>query len=147
RPDPAERLLGARKPPLIALLGAILLAGCAGAGHSPCSARIRAALAASSKAVAAGGPAICDYRGATTAVRVTVDTHPQAYRRWSNTEVELGQNTAGWHRIPGGEPHPLDGVGIGAYWVPGQRTLSATDGARLVTVRVTSGRDPLRLAT
>jgi hypothetical protein len=34
-------------------------------------------------------------------------------------------------------PRELHGVGAGAFWLPGERKLVATDGRRLVTVTVT----------
>jgi len=91
------------------------------------------------------GLTTCAYSGPAS-VRVTVDTLPQAFRRWQDAEEERGQNTAGWKVDPAAQPQQIDGLGLGAYWVASERTLYATDGARLVTVTVGRARDPRAVA-
>jgi hypothetical protein len=89
----------------------------------------------------------CEYRSGAVSARVTVDGLPQAYRRWSNALEEREQNTAGWHTAAASQGQPVDGLGLGAYWVAAERTLSATDGVHLVTVVVRGTREPLAVAT
>ena len=67
---------------------------------------------------------------------MTVDTAPQAWVRWQRAQVERTQTTAEWAHLPDQQPRPVSGVGGGAFWVRGSRELVASDGQRLVTVRV-----------
>jgi hypothetical protein len=125
---------------IVACLAALAAAGCG--GHAapprpkqpdPCSARVAAV--AGHGALVSRDPDIitCVYGGA---VRVVVDTAPQALLRWQRAEVERTQTTAEWARIPDQQPQMVDGVGQGAFWVRGPRELVAGDDRRLVTVRV-----------
>jgi hypothetical protein len=91
------------------------------------------------------GIATCVYTGP-LAVKVSVDTLPQAFRRWENAEEERTQNTAVWKVNPAAEPQQIDGLGLGAYWVESERRLYATDGVRLVTVTVERAADPRAVA-
>src|SRR5947209_9504135 len=142
-------------PPLI-LAAMLLVAGCGSAGRAPrahapaadaCSPSVAAAVHATRTAAVDSGEGLttCAYSGA-AAVRVTVDTLPQAFRRSQNSEEERGQNTAGWKIDPAAQPQQIDGLGLGAYWVESQRTLYPTDGARLVTVTVGRARDARSVA-
>lgn len=79
----------------------------------------------------------CTYRGAgtpATAVRVTVDSAPQALTRFSRNVVERAQAHLGDRRAE--LPVEVGGIGVGAAWVAAPRELTATDGRRLVTVTV-----------
>ncbi len=78
----------------------------------------------------------CDFPAGAVRVRVVTDDLPQAYRRWDRAQVEQWQNTAGWAQHPARRPRPVADVGAGAFWIPGDRMLVATDGRRLVTVKV-----------
>ena len=123
-------------------LGLVVLAGCGG-GHAaaparperkpPCDARVAAV--AGRAALVSRDPDIvtCVYGGA---VRVIVDSAPQALPRWQRAEVERTQTTTEWADIPAQQPRMVSGVGVGAFWVRGPRELVASDGRRLVTVRV-----------
>ena len=53
--------------------------------------------------------------------------------------MERTQTTTEWAQIPDQQPQLVDGVGEGAFWVRGPRELVATNGRRLVTVRVLHG--------
>ncbi|HST41839.1 MAG TPA: hypothetical protein VLK58_20130 [Conexibacter sp.] len=76
----------------------------------------------------------CTFRVSATAVRVTIDSAPQALTRFSRTVVERGQAHLGDPRAE--LPVEIGGIGVGAAWVAAARELSATDGRRLVTVTV-----------
>ena len=80
----------------------------------------------------------CAYTAGTTRVEVSDDGLPQAYRRWADSEVERSQNTSAWHIAPAEQPQPVDGVGLGAYWVAAERTLYAADARRLLMVSVST---------
>jgi hypothetical protein len=67
---------------------------------------------------------------------VITDSAPQALPRWQRAEVERTQTTAEWADIPAQQPRMVSGVGMGAFWVRGPRELVASDGCRLVTVRI-----------
>lgn len=141
----------------MALAVALASTGAAGCGGGQ---RPRAAAPCPSAAARALGPAArrprllsrdtglvtCAYAGSAGAVRVRIDTLPQAERRWSDGEVELGQNTAGWAQRPDERPRQVDGVGVGAYWIPAARQLLGTDGPRLITVTVVRPRGAVRAA-
>jgi hypothetical protein len=123
------------------LAAAALVAGCGG-GH-------RAASPCPSGRVVAHEPGLvtCEFDNGPGHVRVVRDDLPQAYRRWSRAEVEQWQNSAGWASHPALVPRKLHGVGAGAFWLPGERKLVATDGRRLVTVTVVGAVDsPARVA-
>jgi hypothetical protein len=113
------------------LAAAGLIAGCGGS-H-------RAASSCPAGRVVAHEPGLttCEFGAGRGHVRVVSDDLPQAYRRWSRAEVEQWQNSAGWASHPALVPRELHGVGAGAFWLPGERKLVATDGRRLVTVTVT----------
>lgn len=110
---------------------AVAPAGCGGQPH-------RSAAACPPKPGAASEPALttCLSRADGAKVRVTVDTNPQAYRRWGNSLVERTQTSVEWAQHPAQRPRMIDGLGLGAYWVRAGRQLFATDGSRLVTVAV-----------
>lgn len=78
----------------------------------------------------------CAYTAGSARVDVSADGLPQAYRRWADSEVERSQNTAAWHNAPAEQPLPVDGVGLGAYWVSAERALYAADERMLVIVTV-----------
>ena len=78
----------------------------------------------------------CRYTSPTAAVRVTVDTAPQAWLRWQDTQVERTQTAVEWANIPSQRPRNVSGVGMGAFWVRAPRELVASDGHELLTVRV-----------
>jgi hypothetical protein len=78
----------------------------------------------------------CELTASGTDIRVLVDSAPQALVRWQRAEVERTQTTREWANIPAQQPRMVSGVGEGAFWVLGPRELVATDGRRLVTVRV-----------
>jgi hypothetical protein len=126
---------------LAAGLAVLALAGCGGGAAPravapkppPCSARV-AAVAGAAHLVARDPDIVtCVYGGA---VRVITDSAPQALVRWQRAEVERTQTTAEWANIPAQQAHMVSGVGEGAFWVRGPRELVATDGRRLITVRV-----------
>jgi hypothetical protein len=84
----------------------------------------------------ADGPGVvtCSYRLGAQRVRVTIDRAPQAAARFSRTVVERGQVYDA--SDPRERPVQRDGIGLGADWIPGPRELLATDGDRLVTVKL-----------
>ncbi len=120
----------------------VAVAGCGGSSAAPaarpkpappCSARV-AAVAGHAKLVSRDPDIVtCVYGGA---VRVIADSAPQALVRWQRAEVERTQTTTEWADIPAQQPRMVSGVGMGAFWVRGPRELVASDGRRLVTVRV-----------
>lgn len=78
------------------------------------------------RAGAAGGRAV--------AVTVELDTLPQPYARLEREAVECAQNGV-WSSHPA-NPRTLPGLGLDAYWFPGDEKVMTTGGERLVTVRV-----------
>jgi hypothetical protein len=122
-----------------ALVLCLVAAGCGGQAPpgrprpAPCSPDV-AAVAGAAQLVSRDPDIVtCVYGGA---VRVIVDSAPQALARWQRAEVERTQTTAEWADIPAQQPRMVSGVGLGAFWVRGPRELVAGDGRRLVTVRV-----------
>ena len=81
-----------------------------------------------------------------TRVRVTIDTLPSPFKRFSDAEEETWQNTAGWANFPARKPRPRDGVGNGAYWIPADRRLEAADDKTHVSVVVLASRTPEKTA-
>jgi hypothetical protein len=77
--------------------------------------------------------------GRETRVKVTIDTQPSAFRRFSDAEEETWQNTAGWKDFPARKPRPVNGVGNGAYWVLADKRLEVADDKTLATVVVLKG--------
>jgi hypothetical protein len=121
----------------VACLATLAVAGCGGpAKPDPCSPRVAAVAGHGSLISSDPDIVTCVYGGA---VRVVVDSAPQALVRWQRAEVERTQTTSEWARIPDQQPQLVGGVGEGAFWVRGPRELVATDGRRLVTVRVLRG--------
>ncbi|WP_037502534.1 hypothetical protein [Solirubrobacter soli] len=120
----------------------LAVAGCGGSAAAPaarpkppppCSPRV-AAVAGAPRLVARDPDIVtCEYGGA---VKVIVDSAPQALVRWQRAEVERTQTTSEWANIPDQQARMVSGVGMGAFWVRGPRELVASDGRRLVTVRV-----------
>jgi hypothetical protein len=134
-------------------VAATLLAGCGGSarhGTGPrapagaCSQRVGPAVARAAGAQAAPGRQVarepqlvtCVFAAGRARVRVVTDGLPQAYRRWVRAQVERWQNTAGWATHPKLVPQLVSGLGAGAFWVPGDRSVVATDGRSLVTATV-----------
>jgi hypothetical protein len=123
-------------------LALVVLTGCGGS-HAAAPARPKPKAPCDGRVAAVAGPAAlvsrdpdivtCVYGGA---VRVIVDSAPQALLRWQRAQVERTQTTAEWAHIPDQQPRMVNGVGMGAFWVSGPRELVASDGRRLVTVRV-----------
>jgi hypothetical protein len=141
-------------------LAALVVAGCGGSEASParrppaqpCSPRLTAAAGPSAHArVLSREPQLvtCQYESAAGAFRVTVDTLPQAWFRWERAQVERTQTASEWSHTPAQQARDVHGVGGGAFWVRGPRELVASDGQRLVTVRVlrpTAAADARRAA-
>jgi hypothetical protein len=145
------------------LIGTVVLAGCGGAAApkpaarhaSPCARMATGAGAGAHARVVSAESALltCQYTSPASTLRVTVDTAPQAWLRWGRAQVERTQTTREWANIPAQQPHVVSGVGGGAFWVAGPRELVASDGQRLVTVRVVrpttnrfARRDAIRVA-
>jgi hypothetical protein len=135
---------------------AVLFAGC-GAGatgpthHAPaaphCPARMGAALGGGARVrVVSHEPALitCAYGTPAATVRVTFDDGPQAWFRWMRAQVERTQTSVEWSDTPGDRPRDVHGVGAGAFWVTAPRQLVASDGRRLLTIKVLRPRDPAR---
>jgi hypothetical protein len=135
---------------LAAGLALVLVTGCGDAAKpvahkaSPpaqpaCSPKIAAAAGPGAKAsVVSREPDLvtCRYDAGDRVMRVTVDTMPQAWFRWTRAQVERIQTAAEWANVPSQQPRDVSGVGGGAFWVSAPRELVASDGKRLVTVRV-----------
>ena len=84
----------------------------------------------------------CAYAAGTDSFRVTLDDLPQAWFRYDRAQIERWQNTEGWAHHPAQEPRLVHGVGAGAFWVQATRELVASDGRRIVTVRVLKPAGP-----
>lgn len=138
-------------------LAALLALSACGAGssppkvaRSPCLRAIAAAVGAhATVTLDARAPDLttCTYRAGTPRARVvtvTLDTAPQASRRFSRTVVEQAQAHLGDDR--GELPVEVAGIGEGAAWTAAARQLMATDGRRLVTVAVAAPSAPPRAA-
>jgi hypothetical protein len=69
-------------------------------------------------------------------VTATIDTAPQAYFRLERTVVEASQSFSSASVIAA--PVSVSGLGIDAAWFPDGAKLMTTDGARLITVAVSS---------
>jgi len=135
---------------------AAMLAGCGAhataparhAGAAPaCPARVRSAVGGDAHArLVAHEPALvtCTYTTPAVSVRMTFDDGPQAWFRWMRAQVERTQTSVEWSDTPGDRPRDVQGVGAGAFWVAAPRQLVASDGRRLLTVRVLRPRDPAR---
>ena len=140
------------------LVAAVAVAGCGGSSHAatnqkasvcPSAARVAAAgflmvspatVSAVAKTSTQATPE-CDLRaalpsGAVVRVSVTIDSAPQAYFRLERAAVEAEQ-VFGTVRL---EPAPVNvtGLGLDAYWFPGERHVVTTDGVRLITAQVSS---------
>jgi hypothetical protein len=142
-------------------LAALVVAGCGGSDQAPparrppappCSPRVTAAAGPGAHArVLSREPQLvtCQYESAGGSFRVTVDTLPQAWFRWERAQVERTQTASEWSHTPAQQARDVQGVGGGAFWVRGPRELVASDGQRLVTVRVLrpkAGADARRAA-
>ena len=131
---------------LLLVAGGLWTGGCGGGDGRPerrapgaCAARIAAAAGPHARArVVTREPQLvtCVYRAAAGAFRVTVDTLPQAWFRWERAQVERTQTASEWSHTPAQQPRDVPGVGGGAFWVRGPRELVASDGRRLISVRV-----------
>jgi hypothetical protein len=129
---------------------AIAIAGCGGDDAAPPAKPVKhAADPCSAKMTAAAGPGAhanlvsrepdvvtCRYRGDAGSFRVTVDTAPQAWFRWTRGQVERIQTASEWAHTPEQQARDVPGVGGGAFWVRGPRELVTSDGKQLLTVRV-----------
>jgi hypothetical protein len=145
---------------LLALGLASAVAGCGGSSAPPrhsarlaerCTAEVRAAVGRAG----GGGPAdarvassspgmtTCLYTAPRIAVRVLVDTNPQAEQRFDRAVVERDQNAI-WSSHHGRAPRLLHGIGEGADWFPDDRNLLTTDGRALIDITVHSPRSPAR---
>ena len=139
-------------------------AACSGSSAPPrhsarlaerCTAEVRAAVGragggASDARVASSSPGMttCVYTAPRIAVRVLVDTNPQAEQRFDRAVVERDQNAI-WSSHHGRAPRLLQGIGEGADWFPDDRNLLTTDGRALIDITVHSPRSlarALRLA-
>jgi hypothetical protein len=80
---------------------------------------------------------VVTHRGA---FRVTVDTLPQAWFRWSRGFEERTQTASEWSKNPAQQARVVPGVGGGAFWIRATRELVTSDGQRIVTVRVLHAR-------
>jgi hypothetical protein len=141
-----------RRLSLVAL--AALLAGCGAAAKvsapraasGPCRAAARAAVAraagaATARARVSGvqpGVAGCVYVADAVRADVTVDSNPQAAFRFDRAVVERDQNAL-WSHDRSRAPRLLTGIGQGADWFPADRELLATDGRRLISVKLVHG--------
>jgi len=131
---------------LVIGLAGLAVTGCGGGTAAPakrpaapCSARMTAAAGPGSRASVVSrepGLVICRFTGTGGAFRVTVDTLPQAWLRWERAQVERIQTASEWSHNPAQAAGDVRGVGGGAFWVRGPRELVASDGRRLLTVRV-----------
>jgi hypothetical protein len=137
-------------------LAALAIAGCGGGDPAPPAKPTKAAQQAekpadrcSTRMTAAAGPGAhvrvvardldvitCRYVGDRGTFKVTVDTAPQAWRRWERAQIERLQTTAEWAHTPAQQPRNVPGLGGGAFWVRGPRELVTSDGKLLLTVRV-----------
>lgn len=130
-------------------LGLLCMAGLAGCGASSarrqapvsqrCPAKLARALGSrvSGRAIRAEpGLRTCLYASRSARVRVTLDDLPQAWRRWDRAQVERTQTAVEWSDHPSQQPQSVSGIGAGAFWVRQPRELVASDGRRLLTVRV-----------
>lgn len=126
---------------------AIVVAGCGGAGHPAHRAgpRCPSMLPGAHVGVVSNDPQLltCSYASSGDRVRVTFDDGPQAWYRFDRALVERTQTTVEWAKTPAQQPKQVNHVGAGAFWVPATRELVASDGRRLLTVRVVR---PARLA-
>jgi hypothetical protein len=138
---------------LVIGLAAIVITGCGGGDAAPpatptqaakrpaerCSARMTAAAGSAAHALLVSREpdvVTCRYTGDGGRFRVTVDTAPQAWRRWERGQVERIQTATEWAHTPDQQARDVPGVGGGAFWVRGPRELVTSDGKQLLTVRV-----------
>jgi hypothetical protein len=136
---------------LVVVLAALVFVGCGGGGEKaaaptpkptpapPCSPKMTAAAGPGAHAdVVSSEPQLvtCLYAGERGRFRVTVDSLPQAWLRWERAQVERIQTASEWANTPSQRARDVPGVGGGAFWVQAPRELIASDGQRLLTVRV-----------
>jgi hypothetical protein len=78
----------------------------------------------------------CDYTVSARHLKlaVTLDSEPQAYFRLERTAVEASQQFGTVRVEPA--PEAIVGLGLDAWWFPGERKVMTTDGVRLITVSV-----------
>src|SRR4029077_12187364 len=78
----------------------------------------------------------CTYRlRSGTTVTVIDDRNPQPLKRFERAVVETDQNSV-WSTTPRLAPQLLNGIGMGADWVPPTATLLASDNVSYLTIRV-----------
>ncbi len=84
----------------------------------------------------------CRFVGGKLRVVANVDSSPQPYSRLERTIVEDGQQFGTVRSFAA--PVAVDGVGLGAAWLPDQDTLITADQRRLISVKVswTGSRRP-----
>lgn len=132
------------------MLIAGLLAGCGGSTRSSaCTPKARAAVArfldVSSSSVSVTATSSnqaapeCDFRapdkgGRKVALAVIIDSAPQPYFRLERTAEEAAQVFTPVRLVPA--PEDIPGIGLDAYWYPGEQHLMTTDGVRLITATV-----------
>jgi hypothetical protein len=126
--------------------GGLVLVSCGGGTgrvarvHSPCPRAVGSALGAGTQTARRSHAldlVTCVYRASGprgAILSVTVDTAPQALRRFGRWVVEHAQANLGAPRTH--LPQLLQRIGDGAAWVPATRELRATANGRLVIVVV-----------
>lgn len=159
-PNVGANFTGKRPISLSAHLAWLSVAFLAGCGHAStvakvtrpalqpppavCSAAARKALAGSLRVGAGGvrgvagtsngGSPQCLFAAGRVRVTAILDSGPQPYFRLERTAVEATQVFGAVRVEP--TPTPIAGLGIDAWWFPGERRVMTTDGTRLITVNV-----------
>jgi hypothetical protein len=82
----------------------------------------------------------CRYRVGPAVVRVAIDTNPQGFARF-NRAVEKSDQKSLWFTTASEAPRVLNGVALGADWIPAIREMLASNGHNYMTINVT-GRSP-----
>jgi hypothetical protein len=122
----------------------LVLAGCGGASapkhaatknHGPkCSAIVSGA---STRVIDRGSQLVtCSYAAHGERLRITFDDGPSAWFRYRRAFEERTQTTVEWANTPNQQPKAITHIGAGAFWVPATRELVASNGRRLLTIRV-----------
>ncbi len=88
----------------------------------------------------------CRYAaGRATVATVTIDSNPQAFRRWFRAVVETDQ-VGVWSNHRRALPQMLDGLGKGADWFPDDALLLSSDGPHLIRVEMRARHHAERIA-